>query len=77
MPVAVWKMHHPCFLCFDDFFHLSHVDGDFPIHSEPFCLWGSGDIVFGLHNDSFVALPGGNGHCSNAVLSNKIGTDEK
>ncbi len=74
MPVAVWKMHHPCFF---DFFYLSHVDDGFQIHSEPFCLWGSADIVFGPHNGSFVARPVGNDHCSNAVPSSKADTDRK
>jgi hypothetical protein len=70
-------MHHPYFLCFFDFFYLSHVGGDFRIHSEPFCLWGSADIVVGLHSGSYVALPVGTDHCSNAVLSSKAGKDKK
>jgi hypothetical protein len=77
MPVAVWKMHHPCFLCFFDFFYLSHVGGGFRIHSEPFCLWGSGDIVFGLRGAVFVWLPTGKDHCSNDVLASKAGRDKK
>ncbi len=74
MPVAVWKMHHPCFLYF---FDLSHADGDFRLHSEPFCLLRSADIVFALHNGSYVALPFDNDHCSNAALSSRIDTDKK
>jgi hypothetical protein len=77
MPVAVWKMHHPCFLCFFDFFYLSHVGGGFRLHDESFCLWGSADIVFGLHSGSVVALPVGTDHCSNAVLSSKADRDKK
>ena len=77
MPVAVWKMHHPCFLCFFDFFYLSHADGDFRLHSGSFYLWGFADIVFAAYNACFVVLPGGNDHCSNAALSNKIGRQKK
>ncbi len=74
MPVVVCKRHHPCFF---DFFYLSHVDGDFRLHSEPFCLLRSADIVFASYNASLGVLPVGNDHCSNAVLSNKIGRHEK
>ena len=74
MPVSVWKMYHPCFF---DFFYLSHVDDDFRIHNEPFCLLGSADIVFAPRNGSYVALPVGTDHCSNAVLSSKAGKHKK
>ena len=74
MPVAVWKMHHPCFF---DFFYLSHADGDFRLHSDSFSLWGSADIVFGLRGAVFVWLPGGNDHCSNDVLSSIADRDKK
>ena len=74
MPVVVWKMHHPCFL---DFFCLSHVDVDFRLHSDSFYLWGFADIVFAAYNASFAVLPGGNDHCSNAVLSNRTGRQKK
>jgi len=77
MPVVVWKMHHPCFLGFFDFFYLSHVDGDFRLHSDSFYLWGFADIVVAAYNACFVVPPGGNDHCSNAVLSNKTDTDKK
>ena len=77
MPVAVWKMHHPCFLCFFDYFYLSHAGGGFRIHSELFCLWGSGDIVFGLRGAVFVWLPTGKDHCSNDALASKTDTDKK
>ncbi len=74
MPVVVWKMHHPCFL---DFFCLSHVDVDFRLHSDSFYLWGFADTVFAAYNASFAVLPGGNDHCSNAVLSNRTGRRKK
>ena len=74
MPVVVWKMHHPCFL---DFFCLGHVDVDFRLHSDSFFLWGFADIVFAAYNASFAVLPGGNDHCSNAVLSNRTGRQKK
>jgi len=67
-------MHHPCFF---DLFYLSHVGDGFRLHSELFCLWVSADIFFGPHNGSFVALPVGNDHCSNVVLSSRIDTDKK
>ena len=77
MPVVVWKMHHPCFFGFFDFFCLSHVDGDFRLHSDSFYLWEFADIVFAAYNASFVVLPVGTDHCSNAVLSSKADTDKK
>jgi len=70
-------MHHPCFWCFFDFFYLSHADGDFRLDSDSFYLWRFADIVFAAYNACFVVLPGGNDHCSNAALSNKIGRQKK
>jgi hypothetical protein len=67
-------LHHPFFF---DFFYLSHVGGGFRLHSESFCLWRSADIVFASYNASFVVLPVGNDHCSNAVLSSKTDRDKK
>jgi hypothetical protein len=67
-------LHHPFFL---DFFYLSHVGGGFRLHSELFCPWRFGDIVFGLRGAVFVWLPTGKDHCSNDVLSSKADRDKK
>ena len=53
MSAGLWKLHHPCFLVFFEFFC---VYGGFQLHGGPFFLFQSRDIVSGLL-DEFLAFP--------------------
>jgi len=74
MPVAVLKMHHPCFF---DFFDSIHADDGFRLRGELFYLLVFADIVSGPRGGFFVSPLTDNNHSSNAVLASRTGRHKK
>jgi hypothetical protein len=74
MPVAVWKMHHPCFL---DFFDSTHADDGFRLHDGLFYLGVSGDIAAEPRGGFCASLPTDIDHSSNVVRASSNGRHKK
>jgi hypothetical protein len=70
MGVGVWKLHHPCFLVFLEYYRV--CDG-FQLHNGSFCPFWSGDIFFAPCGDFCVFLHGDMHRSNMHALANSVG----